>query len=144
MASRAKIAWAHANAWIYAKSHGRLGGSFGGHKVLLLTTTGRKSGQPRRTPVQYEVIDGQTIIVAAGGGSPNPPQWFLNARANPNVTVQTGAEIWRAVARISDEGERAILWPRITTLNPLLAKVQERAGREIPVVRLERVDPAGD
>ncbi len=143
MSGRTKIALAHANAWLYAKSRGRLGASFGGHRVLLLTTTGRKSGEPRRTPVQYELIDGQTTIVAAGGGSPSPPQWFLNVRADPQVTVQTGAEVWPAVARVADEGERDVLWRRITQINPLLEQVQRRALREIPVVRLERVTGEG-
>lgn len=143
MAGRARIAWAHANAWLYEKSRGRLGASFGGHRVLLLTTTGRRSGEPRRTPVQYEMIEGQTTIVAAGGGSPSPPQWFLNVCADPHVTVQTGAEVWRAIARVAAEGERDVLWRRITQLNPLLEKVQRRAGREIPVIRLERVTGEG-
>lgn len=134
--SSLKIKLNHLNAWIYDRTGGRVGGSFGGHRVLLITTTGRRSGEPRRTPVQYEEIGGQTLIVAAGGGSPKPPQWYLNITADPRVKVKTGSREWPARAEVASAGERDRLWGELTAANPLLEKVQSRAGREIPVVRL--------
>jgi hypothetical protein len=83
----------HAHAWLYARSVGRLGGSVGGHRVLLLSTTGRRSGRERRTPVQYEQLDNELVVVAAGGGSPSPPAWWLNLEANPKVEIQLGADL---------------------------------------------------
>lgn len=80
----------HAHARLYSLSGGRLGGSMGGHPVLLLGTTGRHSGQARRTPVQYERIDGDIFIVAAAGGAPRPPAWWHNLEATAEVTVQIG------------------------------------------------------
>lgn len=139
--SSLKVKFNHLNAWVYDRTQGRVGGSFGGHRVLLLTTTGRTSGLPRRTPVQYEEVDGEKLIVAAAGGAPEAPQWFRNIEADPGVMVQTGGRLWSARAKVAEPGERDELWRRLIELNPLLDKVQIRAGREIPVVRLV---PAGE
>jgi deazaflavin-dependent oxidoreductase (nitroreductase family) len=112
----------------------------GGHPVLLLTTVGRRSGVARRTPVQYERIDGDLILVAAAGGAPEPPAWWRNLTAEPAVTVQLGAWVEAMLASPVGPDERRDLWPRLCERNRQLERVQRRAGRELPLVRL--VDPA--
>ena len=80
-----------ANTWLYRKTGGRIGGKFlNGAPVLLLTTTGRKSGQPRTTPLLYLADGDRVIVVASKGGLPTNPLWYLNLKADPNVTVQIG------------------------------------------------------
>ena len=108
----------------------------GGHPVLLLTTTGRHSGLSRRTPVQYERIDGDPILVAAANGAPEPPAWWSNLTADADVTVQIGDRVWHARA-VSVEGEeRRQLWQRLCAGNRHLAPLQRKAGREFALVRL--------
>lgn len=126
----------HAHAWLYSHSAGRLGGNVGGHRVLLLSTVGRRSGRGRRTPVQYELV-----VVAAGGGSPSPPLWWLNLEADPEVEVQVGADRWPAQAETAGPGRRAELWPALIAANPSLESVQAKAGRQLPVVVLSRREP---
>jgi deazaflavin-dependent oxidoreductase (nitroreductase family) len=132
----------HAHAWVYARTRGRLGGSAGGHPVLLLTTIGRRSGAARRTPVQYERIDGDLVLVAAAGGAREPPAWWRNLIAEPAVSVQLGARAEAMLASPVGADERRDLWPRLCEGNRRLERVQRRAGRELPLVRL--VDPAAD
>jgi deazaflavin-dependent oxidoreductase (nitroreductase family) len=133
----------HAHAWLYARTRGRLGARVAGHPVLLLTTVGRRSGAPRRTPVQYERLDGDPILVAAAGGAPEPPAWWRNLEVRPEVEVQIGAERHAARALTIGAAERRELWPRLLERNPQLERVQRRAGRELPLVRLvEEPHPA--
>jgi deazaflavin-dependent oxidoreductase (nitroreductase family) len=139
---RALIRLNRAHAWLYARTRGRLGARVGGHPVLLLTTRGRRSGVPRRTPVQYERIDGEPILVAAAGGAPEPPAWWRNLVAEPAVVVQIGAEARPARAATVGAEERGALWARLCERNPQLDRVQRRAGRELPLVRL--TEPAED
>ena len=126
----------HAHARLYSYSGGRVGGSVGGHPVLLLTTTGRRSGRQRRTPLQYERVGKEIVVVAAGGGAPTPPGWWLNIEANPAVEVQTGADGWHAHAATVDSDRRRELWPALIAANPSLQSAQAMAGRELPVVVL--------
>ena len=128
----------HAHAWLYWRSGGRLGGSVGGHRVLLLTTTGRRSGRERRTPVQYEQLGSELVVVAAGAGSPSPPAWWLNLEADPKVEVQVGADRWDAYAETAGPRRRAELWPALIAANPSLESAQAKAGRQLPVVVLSR------
>ncbi|MEO8967081.1 MAG: nitroreductase/quinone reductase family protein [Solirubrobacteraceae bacterium] len=131
----------HGHAWLYVHSAGRLGASVAGHRVLLLTTTGRHSGRTRRTPVQYEYINDELVVVAAGGGSPRPPAWWLNVEADPDVEVQIGADIWDVRAETAGPDRRAELWPALTAANPSIESAQAKAGRQLPVVVLPRRDP---
>ena len=131
----------HAHGWLYARSGGRLGGSVGGHPVLLLTTTGRRTGFERRTPLQYERVGNDIAVVAAGGGSPTPPAWWLNVEADPGVEVRTGPDVWHAYAATADSDRRAEVWPALIAANPSIASAQEKAGRQLPVVVLSRREP---
>ena len=107
---------------------------FGG--VLLLETTGRRSGRPRTTPVQFQREGDAFVIVAANAGSARPPAWLFNLRAQPDVRVQVRGETREVTAREARGEEREALWARLTRANPALAKAQERAGRELPVLVL--------
>jgi deazaflavin-dependent oxidoreductase (nitroreductase family) len=122
-------------------SGGRLGWEAAGMKVVELTTTGRKSGQPRTVLLTSPVQDGSTIVVVASrGGDPQHPAWFLNLRDNPDVEVTMKGEKRQMVARVADAEERASLWPQVTAKYRHYAGYQTRTDREIPLVLLS---PAG-
>jgi len=126
------------HVWLYKASGGRRAATMRGRKVILLTTVGKKSGQPRTVPV-VPFFDGDDVfVIASMGGAPTHPAWFLNLRANPDVGVQLGPNQWRARAVPVDGEERDRLWKRITAAMPDFAKYQEKTSRVIPVVRLVR------
>jgi deazaflavin-dependent oxidoreductase (nitroreductase family) len=126
-----------ANTWIFRLSGGRLGDKFlYGAPVLLLTTRGRKSGEPRVAPLIY-LRDGDALcIVASKGGSARNPLWYLNLKANPDVEVEIGSEKRAMRAREATADERARLWPRLNEIYPPYDSYQARTAREIPVVIL--------
>jgi F420H(2)-dependent quinone reductase len=125
------------NTWLFRASRGRIGNRFlHGAPVLLLVTTGRKTGEPRTTPLIY-LEDGETLaVVASKGGSAHHPLWYLNLSANPDVEVEIGAETRRMCARDATAEERARLWPRLTAIYPPYDSYQARTRRDIPVVLL--------
>jgi deazaflavin-dependent oxidoreductase (nitroreductase family) len=124
---------------LYRSSGGRMGSAMQGQKVLLLTTTGNKSGQKRTVPVVAFFDGGETYVIASMGGQPQHPAWYKNLRANPEVGVQIGAETWQAKAVPLEGGpERERLWKLITAQMPNFAKYQEKTTRVIPVVQLAR------
>jgi deazaflavin-dependent oxidoreductase (nitroreductase family) len=120
-------------------SFGKLGWSAARMPVLELTTTGRKSGQPRTVMLTSPLQEGSAIVVVASrGGDDEHPAWFLNLRDDPDVeVVYQGAPKTHMRARIADPGERARLWPRITAEHRNYAGYQEKTSREIPLVLLE-------
>ena len=120
-------------------SGGRLGWRAARMPVVELTTTGRKSGQPRTVMLTSPVQEGSTIvIVASRGGDDHHPAWFLNLRDHPEVEVSTGGESKRTMhARIATPTERAALWPRVTATYKGYANYQTKTDREIPLVLLE-------
>jgi deazaflavin-dependent oxidoreductase (nitroreductase family) len=126
------------NTKLYRASGGRLGASFKGAPVLLLTTTGRKTGKPRTNPLLY-LEDGDAFaIVASVGGAPTHPVWFLNLKANPAVEVQIGTTKEQRHAREATPEERDRLWPRLVAMYGDYAAYQQKTTRTIPVVLLER------
>jgi deazaflavin-dependent oxidoreductase (nitroreductase family) len=127
-----------AHTWLYEKSGGRLGGRMAGRDMLLLTTTGRRSGEQRTLPLAYFADGDDPVVVASNGGMPTHPAWFLNLRARPRVRVRAGQEVFDADAHVADAGERARLWPGLVAYNPPWGKYAESAEREIPVVILRR------
>jgi len=135
--SRMSIAASRAHAWLLDRSGGRLGARMAGRPVLLLTTTGRRTGRSRRTPVQYETFDGRIVLAAAAGGAPSDPAWLRNIRADPHVRVRLGTAEGPAVARVAGAGERSRLWPALSARNPALARVARRVNRSIPLVVIE-------
>jgi F420H(2)-dependent quinone reductase len=134
---KARVFAGRLHAWVYATSGGRVGTRVGGHPVLLLTTTGHRTGRARTTPVQYERIGNRLVLAAAAGGAPSEPAWCRNVRANPGVVLQIGDRGVSATARVADASERAALWRAVCERNPTIAGAERKAGREIPLVVLD-------
>jgi len=123
-------------------SGGHLGRSFYGMPAIELTTTGRKSGQPRTVFLTSPVQEGDAVvIVASRGGDDQAPAWFLNLRDHPEVIASVGGKPKQAMrARVATAGERDALWPRVTAAYKGYASYQTKTERVIPLVLLE---PAG-
>jgi len=109
-----------------------------GSKILLLTTTGRTSGEQRTTPLIYEDAGDRLVIVASKGGSPEDPGWYRNLVKDPQVELQVKGDVFPAHARTATGEERAELWELAARQWPDYDAYQEKTDREIPVVVLER------
>ena len=108
--------------------------------LILLTTTGAKSGQPRTTPVAYSTDGDRLVIAASKGGAPTNPDWYHNLVANPIVTIELGDERFRARATVvTDEAERQRLYAHHAELMPGFAEYPQKTARRIPVILLERL-----
>ena len=116
---------------------GRVGGPFDGAPLLLLTTTGAKSGRAYTTPVMY-LPDGERMVVfASKGGAPTNPAWFHNLVANPDATVEVGDDSFPVRATVTSGEERERLFSRQAELYPQFAEYAQKTAREIPVVALQ-------
>ena len=124
---------------LYRLTNGAVGGSMGGHAILILTTTGRKSGKKRATPVQYTIDGDRFIIIASNGGAPKHPTWLFNLRANPQAQIQIGAKTITVNASEASRDERPRLWSQVTSAHQNFAGYQKRTTREIPVIILTPV-----
>jgi deazaflavin-dependent oxidoreductase (nitroreductase family) len=118
---------------------GKVGGQFEGAPLLLLTTTGAKSGRELTTPVMYLADGDRQIVFASKAGAPTNPAWYHNLIANPTVTVEVGDESFQAKAVPVTGEERDRLYAKQATLYPGFAEYQEKTTRVIPVVALARV-----
>jgi deazaflavin-dependent oxidoreductase (nitroreductase family) len=116
-------------------------GFFAGRQVLLLTTIGAKSGEPRTTPLVFSRDGDTVVIIASKGGSPTHPAWYLNILANPIVTVEAGGETWQARATVvHDESERRRIYDQHARLHASFSEYEAKTeGRIIPVILLERL-----
>lgn len=124
---------------LYRASGGRLGARLRkGVPVLLLTTTGRKSGKRRTTPLLYVEEGDRYVVIASAGGAPSHPAWYLNLRSNPAATIQVGGRKLAVTAETAGPEERAGLWPKLTRMWPQYDDYQAKTRREIPVVVLAR------
>ncbi len=121
---------------LYRASGGKLGRTFFGAPVLLLTTIGRKTGRPRIWPLGYLHEEDRVIVIASNGGQPNHPAWYLNLRANPHVSVQIGEQNQAMIARTAEGDERARLWSRVVREYPAFGDYRRKTNRELPVVIL--------
>lgn len=110
-----------------------------GSRILLLTTTGRRSGEPRTMPLIFGEDDGRYILVASKGGWDHHPVWYLNLKADPEVELQVKDDVFTARAHDAEGEERERLWKLMAAEWPPYDDYQERTDREIPVVILERV-----
>jgi deazaflavin-dependent oxidoreductase (nitroreductase family) len=127
-----------ANTWLFRASGGRLGARFmHGAPVGLLTTTGRRSGQQRTTPLIYLADDERIVLVASKAGMSSHPVWFLNLEANGEVEFQTAKEPRKMQARRASPEEKAGYWPRLCEVYPDYDDYQARTERDIPVLILE-------
>jgi deazaflavin-dependent oxidoreductase (nitroreductase family) len=116
-----------------------LGGKIGKAPVLLLTTAGRKSGQPRTQPLLYtQAADGYAVIASKGGAAQHP-LWYLNLQANPRAEVTVGRETRQVHARDAQGEERERLWRALADLLPGYDKYAQKTSRRIPVVVLEPI-----
>jgi len=109
-----------------------------GFRVLLLTTTGRKTGKSRTTPLGYFEDDGGFVVVGSNGGQDAHPAWFLNLRNNPRATLQVKAARFPAEAAIASSPDRARLWARLMQVAPTYGQYEKSTRREIPLVVLRR------
>jgi deazaflavin-dependent oxidoreductase (nitroreductase family) len=110
-----------------------------GSSVLLLTTIGRRSGEERTAPLIYGTEGDSYLVVASKGGAPEPPDWYVNLQAQPEVEVQVLADRFKARARTATAEERARMWPQMVSHWPDYEDYQAKTDREIPIVVLDRV-----
>lgn len=123
---------------LYRWSGGRLGGTLRGGSVLLLTTTGRKTGQARTWPLSYLVRGDDLVLVASAGGAPHHPAWYLNLQADPRVRIQVADRTWPMAACIARGIERDRLWAQVVRRYPVTNRYQRKTSRPFPVVILHR------
>ncbi len=130
--------WGKMHAAIYRITRGRIGHSSGSITNLLLTTTGRKTGQPRTVPLSY-IADGDGfVVVASNGGADRDPVWWLNLRANPAAQIQIEGASVAVQARKADRTECERLWPLLIEANLFYKRHLANTDREISVVILDR------
>ena len=122
----------------FRANRNKAGGPFEGRALLLLTTTGAKSGKRHTTPMMY-IPDGERLLViASNAGALTHPDWYHNLVAHPDVTVEVGSETFEATAIVTQGAERDALWTRIVELYPFFAEHQAKISRQIPVIALSR------
>ncbi len=117
---------------------GNVGGYHASMQLLLLTTTGARSGQRRAVPLTYLPDGGRYIVTAGNAGADRHPAWYHNLVANPDVTVEVGSEVFPAVAVVAGESERGALYERVAAAYPQAGGYQAQTTRQIPVVILTR------
>ena len=122
----------------YRDSGGKHGYHWRGTTILLLTTTGRRSGEARTTPLIHRTDGGHWVVVASKGGTPENPAWYENLRADPNATIQVMDEEIPVRASTAEGEERARLWSLMAEVWPGYDDYQAKTEREIPIVVLER------
>jgi F420H(2)-dependent quinone reductase len=128
------------HAGVYRATSGRLLGRMGKNPLLLLNTIGRKSGKKRTTPLLYVVNGEDFVIIASKGGAPTQPAWYLNLKANPDVTVEVGERKVRVRAEEVAGEEKARLWQKMSEIYPTYDDYQKKTEREIPLLVLHPRD----
>ncbi len=123
----------------FRSNNGKVGGMFEGAPLLLLTTTGAKSGLARVAPLAFTKDNDRFVVIASKGGAPSHPDWYYNLRTNPEVTVEIGTEKFPARASIQYGEERQRLFDQMAEKMPNFAEYQRNTRRELPVILLERV-----
>ena len=139
------VGWVQDHIRSYVESNGKEGHIWRGVPTLLLTTTGRKSGELRRTALIYGRDGDDYVIVASKGGAPKNPLWYENLVAHPKVTIQVATEVFDCVASTYDEygpaGEhRQTIWDSLVDIWPGFAEYQTKTSRRIPLVRLAKIN----
>jgi deazaflavin-dependent oxidoreductase (nitroreductase family) len=118
---------------------GVVGGPFAGRSMMLLTTTGAKSGEPRTHPLVYTTDGDRMVIIASKGGADDNPAWYHNLKTNPLVTVEVGTDTYQAAALVTEGDERKRLFDQQAAVMPGFADYERKTARVIPVVVLEPV-----
>jgi F420H(2)-dependent quinone reductase len=132
--------WVADQAKEYAESNGTRGTDMNGSPCLLLDYKGRKSGKRRRTVLIFGRDGDDYLIVASRGGADNHPVWYLNLQADPDVAVQVYGDRFKARAETLSSEEKARVWPHLVDVYAPYADYQKKTTRDIPVVRLRRVE----
>jgi deazaflavin-dependent oxidoreductase (nitroreductase family) len=114
-------------------------GPMAGRPILVLTTTGAKSGEPREAILTYSTDGDRLVVCASKGGAPQPPAWYHNLLANPIVQVEAGGEVYKAKATEREGAEHDRLWQQHVAARPEFAEYPEKSGRAIPTITLERI-----
>ena len=122
----------------YIDTDGAEGHDWNGTQTLILTTRGRRTGEARHSPLIYGRRGDDYLVVASKGGAPQPPAWYVNLEADPEVEVQVLGDRFKARARTATPEEKAELWPTMTREWPSYDDYQKRTSRDIPIVILER------
>jgi len=120
----------------FRTNDGKVGGQFANTSLLLLHTTGTRSGLPRINPVAYIANDDRFVIIASKGGAPTNPDWYHNLVANPEVNVEVGTEQFPAKAKVAAEPERTELYEKMASKYPGFAEYERKTTRTIPVITL--------
>jgi deazaflavin-dependent oxidoreductase (nitroreductase family) len=120
----------------FRANDGRVGGNFEGKPLLLLHTTGAKSGEERVNPVAYIKDGGKLVVIASKGGAPTHPDWYHNIVAHPQVTVEVGTEKFDASAAVAKEADRRRLYDEMVKIMPGFADYEKKTTRSIPVIVL--------
>jgi deazaflavin-dependent oxidoreductase (nitroreductase family) len=122
----------------FRANEGIVGGPFEGNELLLLTTTGAKSGEPRIAPLSCRRIDGRLLIIAGYGGADVNPAWVHNLRADPRAHVEIGTDSFDAFAHELDPAEREAIIPKVIETASAFAEYQAKTERVIPIFELRR------
>jgi F420H(2)-dependent quinone reductase len=130
-----------AQTWIFKKTNGKLGSKFlKGTEVGILTTIGRKTGEPRESPLLFMQEGQRIVLVASHGGRATNPIWYLNLVANPSVTFQTKGELLELTARVATDPERDEYWPKLDAMYSDFVNYRSYTDRKIPIIIC---DPVG-
>ncbi|MBP2322200.1 deazaflavin-dependent oxidoreductase (nitroreductase family) [Kibdelosporangium banguiense] len=123
----------------FRANEGKVGGMFEGANMVLITTTGAKSGNQRTNPLVYLPDGDRIVIIASNGGADTHPAWFYNVKANPDITVEVGTDKYEAVTKPIEGGtERDELYARMVAVMPGFGDYEKNTNRVIPVVAVER------
>lgn len=123
----------------FRANDGKVGGRFENATILLLHTTGAKSGLPRINPVVTMADGDRYVIIASKGGAPTNPDWYYNILANPQVRVEVGTEQFAAQAAVAEEPERTALYDKIAAMHPFFDEYRRNTTRTIPVIIITRL-----
>jgi deazaflavin-dependent oxidoreductase (nitroreductase family) len=123
----------------FRSNEGKVGGPFEGATLLLLSSTGAKSGQPRLAPLAYLTIDGKIIIIGSKAGADTNPDWVHNLRANPRAHIEVGTDAYDVTARELPPEERDETFPKVVAVAPGFGEYQANTNRVIPLFELQRV-----
>ncbi|MBV9830902.1 MAG: nitroreductase family deazaflavin-dependent oxidoreductase [Marmoricola sp.] len=122
----------------FRANEGKVGGQFAGAPLLLLHSTGARTGQERVNPMMYQAVGDGWAVFASKGGAPDNPDWYHNLRANPDATIEVGTETVEVKARVLEPEEREPIWEQQKARYPGFADYEAKTDRVIPVVLLER------
>ena len=120
----------------FRTNDGKVGGQFEGFPLLILHSTGARSGLERLNPLAYRAVNGGYAVFGSKAGAPSHPDWFHNLVANPEASVEVGTETLEVTARVLEDEERDAVWDAQSSEHSFFAEYQEKSGRQIPVVLL--------